>query len=38
MSASPILHKDALIQLIDTDGGDSRLLALNRKTGEPLWT
>jgi hypothetical protein len=38
MSASPILYKDALIQLIDTDGGDSRLLALNRKTGEPLWT
>jgi outer membrane protein assembly factor BamB len=38
MSASPILYKDALIQLIDTDGGDSRLLALNRKTGKPLWT
>jgi outer membrane protein assembly factor BamB len=38
MASSPILYKDALIQLIDTDGGDSRLLALNRKTGEPLWT
>jgi outer membrane protein assembly factor BamB len=38
MSASPILYKDSLIQLIDTDGGDSRLLALNGKTGEPLWT
>jgi len=38
MASSPILYKDALIQLIDTDGGDSRLLALNRRTGEPLWT
>jgi len=38
MAASPILYKDGLIQLLDTDGGDSRLLALNVKTGEPLWT
>src|SRR5688572_31975157 len=37
-SSDLVLHKDALIQLIDTDGGDSRLLALNRKTGETLWT
>ena len=37
MASSPILYRDALIQLIDTDGGDSRLLAFNRKTGKPLW-
>ncbi|MSU35022.1 MAG: hypothetical protein EXS36_07895 [Pedosphaera sp.] len=36
-AASPILHGDALIQLIDTDGGDSHLLAVNRKNGETLW-
>lgn len=38
MAASPILYRDALIQLLDTDSGDSRLLALDRKTGKPLWT
>lgn len=38
MAASPILYKDRVIMLLDTDGGDSRLLALNGKTGEPLWT
>jgi len=37
MAASPILHGEALIQLIDADSGDSQLLAVNRKTGEKLW-
>jgi outer membrane protein assembly factor BamB len=36
-AASPILHGEALVQLIDTDGGDSHLLAVNRKNGETLW-
>lgn len=38
MASSPILFQDTLIQLLDTDSGDSRLLALNCGTGEPLWT
>lgn len=36
-ASSPILHGDALILVVDTDGGDSHLLALDRKTGETLW-
>ena len=36
-ASSPIVHGDAVILVVDTDGGDSQLLAMNRKSGETLW-
>ena len=36
-ASSPILCGDLLVQALDTDEGGSRLLALNRATGETAW-
>ncbi|MFC1805429.1 PQQ-binding-like beta-propeller repeat protein [Planctomycetota bacterium] len=37
MATSPILHKDNVIMVLDDNGGASRLLAVNRDTGETAW-
>ena len=37
MATSPILYKDKVILALDGDGGSSRLLAVNRNTGETVW-
>jgi len=37
MATSPILHKDKVIMVLDGDGGSSRLLAVNRDSGETVW-
>ena len=37
MATSPILHGDMVILVLDNDGGTSRLLAVNRETGETVW-
>ncbi|MCL4180712.1 MAG: PQQ-binding-like beta-propeller repeat protein [Verrucomicrobia bacterium] len=36
-ASSPILVGDRVIQVLDTDEGGSRLLAVNRSNGETLW-
>lgn len=38
MATSPILHGQKVILALDGDGGSSRLLALNRDTGDTVWT
>ncbi|MGB2809315.1 MAG: PQQ-binding-like beta-propeller repeat protein, partial [Sedimentisphaerales bacterium] len=37
MATSPILYEDKVILVLDGDGGSSRLLAMNRDTGETAW-
>jgi len=37
MATSPILYKDTVIVVLDDDGGSSRLLAVQRDTGETVW-
>ncbi|MGB2862744.1 MAG: PQQ-binding-like beta-propeller repeat protein [Sedimentisphaerales bacterium] len=37
MATSPILYEDKVILVLDGDGGSSRLLAVNRDTGETVW-
>jgi len=37
MAASPILHRDKVILVLDDNGGNSRLLAVNRLTGDTVW-
>ncbi|MHC4694530.1 MAG: outer membrane protein assembly factor BamB family protein, partial [Planctomycetota bacterium] len=37
MATSPILHENKVIMVLDGDGGSSRLLAVNRDTGETVW-
>ncbi len=37
MATSPILYEDKVILVLDGDGGSSRLLAVNRDTGETAW-
>lgn len=37
VAASPILYKDTVILLLDDNGGNSRLLAVKRRTGETAW-
>jgi len=37
MATSPILYKDKVIMVLDDNGGTSRLLAVNRDTGETAW-
>ena len=37
MATSPILYEDKVIMVLDGDGGSSRLLAVNRDTGETVW-
>ena len=37
MATSPILHEDKVIMVLDGDSGSSRLLAVNRDTGETAW-
>lgn len=34
---SPMLCSNLVVQALDTDGGQSHLLALNRSTGETVW-
>ena len=37
MSVSPILYKDTVILVLDDNRGNSRLLAMNRDTGDTAW-
>jgi outer membrane protein assembly factor BamB len=37
MATSPILYKDKVIMVLDSDGGSSRLLAVHRDTGATVW-
>lgn len=37
MATSPILYEDKVILVLDGDGGTSRLLAVNRDTGETVY-
>jgi len=37
VATSPILYKDRVILVLDGDGGSSRLLAVQRDTGETVW-
>ena len=37
MATSPILYKDTVILVLDSDGGSSRLLAVHRDTGATVW-
>jgi outer membrane protein assembly factor BamB len=37
VATSPILYKDKVILVLDGDGGSSRLLAVQRDTGETVW-
>ncbi|MHC4071978.1 MAG: outer membrane protein assembly factor BamB family protein [Planctomycetota bacterium] len=37
MATSPILYQDKVILALDGDGGSSRLLAVNRDTGQTVW-
>ncbi len=37
LAASPVVFGDTVILQLDQLGGESRLLALDRKTGEPRW-
>jgi outer membrane protein assembly factor BamB len=37
MATSPILYEDKVIMVLDGDDGSSRLLAVNRDTGETVW-
>ncbi|UCG60115.1 MAG: PQQ-binding-like beta-propeller repeat protein [Phycisphaerales bacterium] len=37
MATSPILYEEKVILVLDGDGGTSRLLAVNRDTGETVW-
>jgi outer membrane protein assembly factor BamB len=37
IASSPVLYKDTLILLCDETGGASRLLAIDRKTGDVRW-
>jgi len=37
MATSPILYKDTVIMVLDDNGGASRLLAVDRDTGETAW-
>ncbi len=37
MSVSPILYKDTVILVLDDNRGNSRLLAMNRDTGDTVW-
>jgi outer membrane protein assembly factor BamB len=37
MAISPILYEDKVILVLDSDGGSSRLLAVNRNTGDTAW-
>lgn len=37
MATSPILYRDAVILVLDGDGGSSHLLAIHRDTGQTLW-
>jgi outer membrane protein assembly factor BamB len=37
MATSPILYKEKVIMVLDSDGGSSRLLAVNRDTGRTVW-
>jgi len=37
VATSPILYKDKVILLLDDNGGNSRLFALKRRTGETAW-
>ena len=37
MATSPILYKDTVILVLDDNRGTSRLLAVNRDTGETAW-
>jgi len=37
MATSPILYKDNVIVVLDGNGGTSRLLAVDRDTGETAW-
>jgi outer membrane protein assembly factor BamB len=36
-ATSPILYKDKVIMVLDGDGGSSRLLAVNKVTGQTTW-
>ncbi|MHC4202755.1 MAG: outer membrane protein assembly factor BamB family protein, partial [Planctomycetota bacterium] len=36
-ATSPILYKDKVILLLDDNSGNSRLLAVKRRTGETVW-
>jgi outer membrane protein assembly factor BamB len=37
MATSPILYKDSVIMALDGDNGSSRLLAVQRDTGQTVW-
>lgn len=37
MATSPIAHAELLILVLDVDDGQSRILAMSRRTGETVW-
>ena len=37
MARSPVLYKDSVIMALDGDNGSSRLLAVQRDTGQAVW-
>jgi outer membrane protein assembly factor BamB len=37
MATSPIVYEDKVIMVLDDDGGSSRMLAVDRDTGQTIW-
>ncbi len=37
MATSPIVYKDKVIMVLDSDDGSSRMLAVHRDTGQTMW-